>query len=78
MSYGYSARLVKLNKEASRKLLGVRLGRACIANDVAVSQVAYELVVSRQTIYNWFTGATNPHADLKRAVEKFLIEQLLA
>lgn len=78
MSYGYSAKLVKLNKQASRKLLGVRLGRICIANDVAVSQVAYELVVSRQTIYNWFTGATNPHADLATSVEKFLAEQLRA
>jgi len=72
MSYGYSAKLIKLNKGADRKLLGVRLGRFCIAKDVAVSQVAYELVVSRQTVYNWFTGATIPRYEMVAPINKFM------
>jgi transcriptional regulator with XRE-family HTH domain len=61
-----------LNKQASRKLLGVRLGRVCIAQGVSVSDVAYKLVVSRQTVYNWFIGATNPRQELIPSVEKML------
>jgi hypothetical protein len=36
MVYGYSARLIDINKKADRKLIGVRLGRACIRNDFPV------------------------------------------
>lgn len=60
MSYGYSARLIALNKEADSKLLGVKLGRACIKRNVPVSLVASSLGVSRQTVYNWFTGVNTP------------------
>jgi DNA-binding XRE family transcriptional regulator len=72
MSYGYSAKLIKLNKQASRKLLGVRLGRLCIKCDIPVAQVARKLGVSRQTVYNWFVGASSPRAELIPAVEKFI------
>jgi len=60
MSYGYSNRLIELNKEADHRLLGVQLGRVCIARDVPVSDVAVHLGVSRQTVYNWFCGANAP------------------
>jgi hypothetical protein len=43
MIYGYSARLIGLNKKADARLLGVRLGRACMKNNVPVSQVATKL-----------------------------------
>lgn len=59
MSYGYSARLIALNKEADSKLLGVKLGRICIKQDIPVSTVAARLGVSRQTVYNWFMGETD-------------------
>jgi|VirMetMinimDraft_7_1064189.scaffolds.fasta_scaffold04946_2 transcriptional regulator with XRE-family HTH domain len=75
MVYGYSARLIDINKKADRKLIGVRLGRACIRNDFPVSKVAYRLGVSRQTVYNWFYGDTSPQESFIPAVEK-LIESL--
>jgi hypothetical protein len=59
MSYGYSVRLIALNKKADSKLLGVRLGRVCIQQNIPVSTVASRLGVSRQTVYNWFMGETN-------------------
>ena len=55
MSYGYSTRLIELNNNADDQLLGVRLGRVCIANDVPVLAVAMALGVSRQTVYNWLS-----------------------
>ena len=64
MSYGYSNRLIELNREADDRLLGVRLGRVCIENDVPVSEVSYKLGVSRQTVYNWFCGANAPRDNL--------------
>lgn len=72
MSYGYSIRLVELNKEADRKLIGVRLGRRCIKIGVSVSEVASQLGVSRQTIYNWFVGVTTPRATQVQLIKNFI------
>jgi transcriptional regulator with XRE-family HTH domain len=72
MSYGYSARLIALNKEADSKLLGVKLGRICIKRNIPVSLVASRLGVSRQTVYNWFTGANTPLNQSVGAVETLL------
>jgi hypothetical protein len=69
---GYSYRLVKANKAANSKHIGVKLGRHCIANDITVIEIANMFNVSRMTIYNWFVGATMPH---KMAVEQ--IEKLI-
>jgi DNA-binding phage protein len=72
MSYGYSARLIALNKEADSKLLGVKLGRICIKRNIPVSTIASKLGVSRQTIYNWFMGANNPQDQSVDAVHDLL------
>ena len=72
MSYGYSARLIALNKEADSKLLGVKLGRICIKRNIPVSTIASKLGVSRQTIYNWFMGANNPQVQSVDAVHTLL------
>ena len=71
---GYSSRIIKLNKEASGRLLGVKLGRVCIKHDIPVTYVAGILKVSRQTVYNWFTGATNPHDNITGTVKKLIIK----
>jgi len=72
MPYGYSVRLITLNKEANPKLLGVKLGRACVKNNVPVSQVSSKLGVSRQTVYNWFMGRSHPQNSIVKSVEKLL------
>lgn len=73
MSYGYSARLIALNKQANPKLLGVRLGRVCIKHNIPVADVASMLGVSRQTIYNWFSGERNPQNSVVESVEDLLV-----
>lgn len=73
MSYGYSARLIELNKKADPKLLGVRLGRVCIKHGVPVAKVAEVLLVSRQTIYNWFIGVSNPQNTIVSSVENLIV-----
>ena len=72
MIYGYSARLVTLNKEASGHLIGVKLGRECMERNLPVTQVARELKVSRQTIYNWFCGKGCPRRDKATVVTAYL------
>jgi hypothetical protein len=69
MSYGYSNRLIELNKKADDSSLGVQLGRVCINRDVPVSDVAVHLGVSRQTIYNWFCGVNAPRAEVDKIKE---------
>jgi hypothetical protein len=71
MSYGYSARLIEVNKKADARMLGVRLGRACVKHNIPVSKVATKFRVSRQTVYNWFCGTHTPHGSLHDALSAF-------
>jgi len=64
MSYGYSANIVKLNKQANKSRTGVLLGRLCIALDIPASEVAKKLNVSKQTVYNWFIGTYDPRQNV--------------
>jgi len=70
--YGYTLSLIEANKRASRFKLGVKLGRACIAADVPVSDVANHFGVSRQTIYSWFYGRSEPHWRHESAIEQYI------
>lgn len=72
MTYGYSQRIVELNKEADKTSLGVVLGRACIKANTPVQEAAEYLGVSRTTVYNWFTGAFTPHPKYHAAITKLL------
>lgn len=72
MSYGYTVKLVTLNKSADKESLGVKLGRECIKYNVPVSHVADSLGVSRQTVYNWFTGESLPNEQTRKNIEKFI------
>lgn len=72
MSYGYSQYTVSANKSANKRLIGVTLGRLCIANNVPVAAVANKFGVSRQTVYNWFGGKHEPKPDLLRAVNAYI------
>ena len=58
MNTGYSEAIIAAVNKAPEHLLGVRLGKACIANDVPVAYVAKKLNLSRTTIYSWFKGVT--------------------
>lgn len=72
MSLGYSLRICDLNKRAPSKLLGVRLGRACIEHNVPATVVATRFGVTRQTVYNWFRGAHQPGPHLVTQIEQFI------
>jgi hypothetical protein len=73
MSYGYTLRLRDANLEADQTLLGVRLGKLCIENGISVVATSKQFGVTRATIYNWFSGKTEPckvlHADVQRFIE---------
>jgi transcriptional regulator with XRE-family HTH domain len=72
MGYGYSIRLIDLNKKADKQSLGVRLGKLCIKNNIPVAEVATSFGVSRQTIYNWFIGATFPQPAFEESINEFI------
>lgn len=74
MSYGYSLRLVQLNREADHSSLGVQLGRLCIPRDIPVTEVAKRFKVSRVTVYNWFCGHTIPKASVVPLLEDYIAE----
>lgn len=72
MGYGYSQNLVRANKQASARSLGVALGRVCIRRGVSVTQIAEHFGVSRMTIYNWFKGVYDPRPDLTAQVQRYI------
>ena len=72
MSYGYSLRLIERNNEANEKKLGVQLGRECIKHNVPVAVVASRFRVTRQTVYNWFSGVSNPAEPLHGLVTNYI------
>ena len=69
---GYSLAIVDAIKRAPRNKLGVRLGRACVNANVSVIQVASDFNVSRNAVYAWFTGKSNPSWRIEEAVEQYI------
>jgi hypothetical protein len=72
MTTGYSASIIQQNSEANKSRLGVRLGRACIKRNIPVAIVATSLGVSRQTIYNWFIGTSDPLNFMVSTIKDFI------
>jgi transcriptional regulator with XRE-family HTH domain len=72
MSQGYSVRLCRLNEAADAASVGVRLGRVCLARDIPATEVASQLRVSRQTVYNWFCARSMPSHALRVRVEDYI------
>lgn len=72
---GYSLRALRLNEAADPKHIGVQLGRLCIAKDVSVIYTANFVGVTRECVYKWFFGRTQPKGANRAKVEE-LIAQL--
>lgn len=70
--YGYTLALVEVNKLAPRHKLGVKLGRACIAAGIPVTQVAEYFQVSRTAVYDWFCGRSNPSWRMEPLIEEYI------
>jgi hypothetical protein len=69
---GYSQTIVKRNRDADPANWGVKLGKYCIAKDIPVAHVAEFFGVSRQAVYNWFTGFNRPTSIFAEAIQGFL------
>lgn len=72
MAYGYSQGLIERNRQANDTRLGVRLGRVCIEKQVPVTVVANEFKVTRQTVYNWFSGVSSPAEPLHTRITNYI------
>lgn len=72
MAYGYNTSLIDKNKNANGRTLGVRLGRLCIRRRIPVSLVSDVVGVTRQTVYNWFTGRSEPSDKYTLAIKTFI------
>jgi transcriptional regulator with XRE-family HTH domain len=69
---GYTIRIAQGIKEADGNLMGVKLGRVCLAQDIPVSTVAEALGVTRQTIYYWFLGRSEPRGPACESIEAYI------
>lgn len=57
--------------------LGVELGRLCLLHGYSVKEVAEVYEVTRQTVYNWFSGKTYPSKHLVSKLQT-LVDRLKA
>jgi hypothetical protein len=69
---GYTIRIAKGIKEADGNLMGVKLGRVCLAQDIPVAAVAETFGVTRQTVYYWFLGRSEPRGPACEAIEAYI------
>lgn len=69
---GYSQSVVKTNRDADGRSLGVRLGRYCINREIPVTDVMEFFDVSKQTVYSWFAGTHIPSKRHESVILKFL------
>lgn len=69
---GYSIRVATAIAEADGNMLGVKLGRACLARDIPVAEAAREVGVTRQTVYHWFLGLSEPRGAACEAIRAYL------
>lgn len=69
---GYSLYVAEAILKGDQNRLGVRLGRTCIERNISVIAVAEALGVTRQTIYQWFTGVYDPSEAHRPLVERYL------
>jgi len=68
----YSARIYEAVAAADRTQPGVQLGCACIDAQVPVQVVAKWFGVSRQAIYDWFTGNTGVRQKHEARIESIV------
>lgn len=71
-SRGYASKFIRQVEQADARLLGVRLAKVCIARDIPALAVAATLGVSKQTVYAWFVGRSQPHASQTKKLEALL------
>ncbi len=72
---GYSQHIVEANLQADPSNIGVLLGRTCIANKIPASLIAEELEISKQSVYDWFSGKAKPTKDKESLIVQ-LIQKL--
>lgn len=72
---GYLVFTVQDIQDANPLMLGVKLGKACVAKEIPVTEVAEYLDVSRTTIYAWFMGRAHVSDKYAAKVED-LIQKL--
>lgn len=70
---GYSQIVIEANQNANPSL-GVKLGAACIQKRYSVIKIAERLKISRQAVYDWFTGKSKPAKNKEDLVTQLIQE----
>jgi DNA-binding transcriptional regulator YiaG len=69
---GYSQAIVEANLQA-KETIGTILGSMCISLKYPASQVAKKLQVSRQTVYDWFSGRKKPAVRHQLKIKELIV-----
>ena len=69
---GYSQVIIEANQRA-KETVGTLLGKLCISLKYPASQVAKKLNVSRQTVYDWFSGRKKPAVRHQLKIKELIV-----
>jgi len=67
----YSQKIIATINEAPPSL-GTDLGRWAVRRDISMQRISQIVGASRQTVYNWFTGATDVTAAYQERVTQVI------
>ena len=70
---GYSQIVMEANENAIPSL-GVTLGAICISQKYPVTKIAKRLNISRQAVYDWFSGKAKPAKDKEEIINRIIAE----
>lgn len=70
---GYSQVVMEANQSAEPSI-GVTLGAICISQKYPVSKIAKRLNISRQAVYDWFSGKAKPAKDKEDIINEIIAE----
>lgn len=68
----YTLELKRKIDNADGELIGVKLGKFCIDNNIPASKVAKTFSVSRMTVYQWFKGEVKPRPNKTLKIQEFI------
>ena len=69
---GYASGFIEQVKAADATLVGVQLGRLCVAHSIPAAWVAARVGVTRTMVYRWFVGGFSPQGERLKKVQTLL------
>ena len=69
---GYSTLFLRKIAEADPDLPVFQFASVCVSREIPITEIARRFGVTRATVYNWFTGRSEPRAYQHEKMQKLM------